>query len=95
MDPTHDVTRALIRSGRLVFNKDGKYLLPLFGFSQQRGLRRREEMTEALGKALHAEYGIEATYFSVLASIDPSAVPSYNGDFLDNRLFYNFWSDSL
>ncbi|MBY3088882.1 DUF4427 domain-containing protein [Rhizobium laguerreae] len=43
---------------------------------------------------MEAEFGVHATYFSVLGSDDPDRVPFYNGDELDNRKFYNFSDDA-
>jgi hypothetical protein len=93
VDPTHAVTRALLRRKRLLINRDGKYLLPAPHFNNTRGLRQREEMTKKLGAMFNSAFGVECGYFSVLNSDDPNKLPTYNDDFLDNRLFYNFWSD--
>ena len=95
IDNVHQVTRALLNTGNLVINHDGKYLLRLDEFFDDRSLRQREGMTMKLAALLNTTFGIESGYFSVLASGDPNALPSYNSDFLDNQLHYNFGHHGL
>jgi hypothetical protein len=95
VDNDHPVTRALLNTERAEVNRDGKYLMFPHAFSDSRSLAQREEMTRKLAAQVKAKFGLEAGYFSVLMSDDPNGVPSYNTDFLDNRMIYNFWSDGL
>lgn len=100
VDNTHRVTRAFVNCKEpedrdIVINGSGKYLIPLREFSDSRGLKNREEMTEELAKRLKSEFGIEAGYFSVLGRDDPNELPSFNTDFLDERMHYNFATDGL
>jgi hypothetical protein len=94
VDNDHPVTRALLNTDRAMVNKNGKYLMFPY-FSDSRSLGEREDMTKKLAADVKAKYGVECGYFSVLGSDDPDSVPSYNSDFLGNRMIYNFWSDSL
>ncbi|HEV2605638.1 MAG TPA: DUF4427 domain-containing protein [Microvirga sp.] len=89
-DTTHEVTRALLREGEITVTQVGKYLLDLHEFSDQRGMRQRQDMTLELARRLEARFGLTATYLSVLGKDDPDAVPFYNGDELDNEKFYNY-----
>ena len=89
-DTTHEVTRALLRVGEITVTRVGKYLVKLHAFSDERGMRQREQMTLELARRLHQRFGLAATYLSVLGKDDPDAVPFYNGDELDNEKFYNY-----
>lgn len=95
LDNLHDVTRALLRSDRLVINQEGKYLLRLPEFDMRRSLRQREDMAEDLAKRLGDKFNLESGYYSVLNSTDPNAYPYYNGDFSHNLSFYNNYFDGL
>lgn len=89
LDNTHDLTRSLMASGRVSVSTDGRYLAKLPEFSNKRDLRQLESMAEALARLVAEEFGVECGYFSVLGSDDYNEVPFYNGDYLDNRMFYN------
>ena len=95
VDNDHEVTRALLNTERVEVNGAGKYLMFPYAFSDSRSLAQREDMTKKLAAQVKAEFGLECGYFSVLMSDDPNGVPSYNTDFLDNRMIYNFWHDGL
>lgn len=92
-DNGHEMTRSLLRQGRARVTKAGKYIVDLDEFDRSRSLAQREDMTEALARRLETEFGVHATYLSVLISPDPDAIPFYNGDELDDRLFYNHSDD--
>ncbi|WP_200284402.1 DUF4427 domain-containing protein [Rhabdochromatium marinum] len=89
LDNTNIFTRALISHSRVTVSDSGKYLVHLYEFSDSRGLREREEMTEKLAQCIHEKYGVECGYFSVLNSENPNDVPFYNSDHLDNHMHYN------
>jgi hypothetical protein len=91
---SHEMTRALLKGGRARVTKAGKYIVDLDEFDASRGLAQREDMTETLAKRLETEFGVHATHLSVLNSSDPDAIPFYNGDELDDRLFYNHSHDN-
>jgi len=95
VDNAHPVTRALLRTERVVVNNAGKYLMWLDGFSDSRSLRQREEMTRRVAAEVNREFKLPAGYFSVLMPDDPNGVPSYNSDFSDNRLIYNYGLDGV
>ena len=92
-DNGHEMTRALLKQGRARVTKAGKYIVDLDEFDVSRGLAQREDMTETLAKRLETAFGVHATYLSVLNSSNPNAIPFYNGDELDDRLFYNHSDD--
>lgn len=89
IDNHHEMARALLKDERAFVNKEGKYLVPLYEFSDSRNLREREQMTQKLACRLKQEYNLQATYFSVLGFDDPDGFPFYNGDMLDDQKFYN------
>lgn len=89
LDNTHPLTRGLLMVGRVIVTRDGRYLANLPEFSAARSLRQREKMVSALGNRIADEYNIECGYFTVLNSQDPSEVPFYCDDHLDNRMYYN------
>lgn len=90
----HSLVRALVRLDALTINQDGRYLVELPEFDQDRPLRQREEMVKALAKQLKTKLGISASYFSVLGSHDPDDIPTYSDDLVADPLFYNFnWED--
>lgn len=93
LDNTHPLSRALLRAGEIVISRTGRYLvrLPTFG---DRALRQREEMTRSLAKWVNTKFDLPCTYFSVLGSEDPNAVPFYCDDVDDRGIFYNrAWCD--
>jgi hypothetical protein len=92
LDNMHPMARALVATGAACVNKEGKYLVRPTGWDERYDLRQREEMAGMLACRLSADVGLRANYFSVLGSDDPDAVPYYNGDELDDRLFYN-WNE--
>jgi hypothetical protein len=89
LDNTHDLTRSLMARGRVSVSKDGRYLAKLPELSSRRDLRQREGMVKALADLVAKEFGVECGYFSVLNSNDYDDLPFYNGDHIDNRMFYN------
>lgn len=89
VDNTHELTRALINNDELIVNEGGKYLFFPYGFSDDRSLRQRENMTQELANRISRQFSIEAGRFSVLLSDNPDGVPSYCSDHLDNRHHYN------
>ena len=93
LDNQHEMTRALVADGRVCVNKDGRYLVYLYEFSDSRHIWERGEMAEELAKCLNERYGLRSTYFSVLLTDDPDGVPFYCGDQLDDRNFFNFSND--
>lgn len=92
-DNLHKVTRALIRKELIEVNEEGKYLLRLSSFSDDRSLRQREDMATKLGAIFQEAYGITTGFFSVLNSDDINGHPYYNPDFSENLLFYNNYFD--
>jgi hypothetical protein len=91
-DPEHELTRALLQQDRAHVTREGKYVVDLLEFSD-RDLRQRESMTRQLARLVEQEFGVHATYLSVLGHDDPDGVPFYNGDELENRKFYNHSDD--
>jgi hypothetical protein len=89
LDNTSPFTRALLATRRVIVNNDGKYLAQIPEFTNSRGLRKKEEMTRALADKIKTEFGVECGYFSVSGHQDPSWVPFYNSDHIDNQMFYN------
>jgi hypothetical protein len=90
LDNMHPMTRALVAAGTVTVNREGKYLVPLTGGGGRHNLRQREQMTLDLATRLRTCKSLRATYFSVVGSYDPDGIPSYNGDEMDDRLFYNW-----
>jgi hypothetical protein len=89
LDNTHDLTRSLLFTGRVSVSKDGRYLAELPGFSSGRALRQREDMAKELAERIQQEFSVESGYFSVLGKMNYDEVPFYNGNHIDNRMFYN------
>ncbi|RBO90913.1 DUF4427 domain-containing protein [Pseudochrobactrum asaccharolyticum] len=89
LENTHPMVRALIAKGRITLNKDGKYLVPI-NATYGHNLQQREQFAIDIGVELKKHNGMRATYFSVLGKFDPDEVPFYNGDQLDDHLFYNW-----
>lgn len=83
------LTRALLHTERAFVSPDGRYLVPLYEFSDSRSLREREAMTSKLAEMVAAEFWAPCCYFSVLNSDDPSEVPFYAGGFDDGIGFFN------
>jgi hypothetical protein len=90
LDNSAPVTRALVKHNYAKVSLDGRYLVRLPKFSQNRGLRQREKMTQLLADKVAIEFELECGYFSVLNSTDFDKVPFYNGDHTDNNRYYNF-----
>jgi hypothetical protein len=88
-DNAAPLTRALLRAGRAFVSRDGRYLASLYEFSDSRGMRERQEMTERLADMVKKEFQTQSCYFSVLNSDNPTGVPFYAGDFDDEIGFFN------
>ncbi|MBN3083110.1 DUF4427 domain-containing protein [Pectobacterium polaris] len=88
-DGTSQLARALLRSGRVAVTSEGRYLAKLWEYSDSRGLRQRQVMTQQLAIQVLATFGVKCSYFSVQGSDNPSDLPSYSewGD--DNVPFLN------
>lgn len=95
VDNFHEATRALLNEGRIVVNDHGQYLVTLAEYDDSRSLRQRENMTKDLSKRISVEFGVSAGYFSVLGSDDYNKFPSYNDDYLDNNIHYNWYHYGL
>jgi len=94
LDNTHAMTRALVAAGDVRINKDGKYLIRMTRFAKAGfNLQEREALTRQMAGRLQAEFGLRADYFSVLGKEGANDVPFYNGDQLDDHLFYNWNRD--
>ncbi|ADC63719.1 DUF4427 domain-containing protein [Allochromatium vinosum] len=89
LDNTHDLTRSLLARRRVSVSRDGRYLAKLPEFGSRRDLRQRETMAKELARLVTQEFGLECGYFSLLGSEDYDDVPFYNGNHLENRMFYN------
>lgn len=90
LDGTHQFVRALLQTGRVVVNKEGRYLAKLPEFDINRGLDQREAMTLELAKKVKTVHCVQCTYFSVKDYYDPNLVPFFVGsDYLENKFFYN------
>lgn len=95
-DNRHPLVRALVRLDGVMVTKDGRYLVDLPEIDRSRPLRQREEMIESLCFKLKADLGVEASYYAVLDSTDPAAIPSYTDDIVVDPLFYNFnWGEDV
>lgn len=94
LDNTHAMTRALVAAGDVKINKDGKYLIRMTRFAKAGfNLQERQALTRQMAGRLQAEFGLRADYFSVLGKEGANDVPFYNGDQLDDHLFYNWNRD--
>lgn len=89
-DNRHPIVRALIRLGRAVVNGEGRYLVDLPLIDPSRPLRQRQEMIEEVARELFQNYKLPGTYFAVLNSWSPDAIPNYHNDDLADDFFYNF-----
>jgi hypothetical protein len=90
LDNTHAITRALVAAGTVKVNKHGKYLVRMTRFAKAGfNLEEREALTRQLAERLMVQFELRADYFSVLGKQGADDVPFYNGDQLDDHLFYN------
>lgn len=78
-DNSHPYVRALLKAGRVVVNRQGRYLATLDELGRGRDLRERQEIVKVLCKQLEQEHGVACSYFSVLNSWQPDDVPSFCG----------------
>jgi hypothetical protein len=78
-DNSHPYVRALLKAGRVVVNKSGRYLGTLDELGRGRDLRERQLIVKTLCKQLEQEYGVACSYFSVRDSWLPDDLPSYCG----------------
>ena len=78
-DNFHPYVRALLKGGRLVVNKSGRYLGRLNELGRGRDLRERQLIVKTLCKQLEEEHGVACSYFSVRYSWLPDDLPSYCG----------------
>lgn len=88
-DNTSLLTRALLKKGRVVVTKNGRYLANLVEISIHRALGDREKMTTQVAEKISAEFNLDSCYFSVLDSLNPNDVPFYAGYFDDDISFFN------
>lgn len=88
-DNKSPLTRALLKTNRAFVTENGRYLVNLYEFCDNRSLRQREEMTTQLAELVEQEFGIGSCYFSVLFSDDPMELPFYAGEFNDEISFFN------
>lgn len=85
----HPFARSMKACGRLIVNNDGRYLVPIYEFSDMCNLRQREKMTQRLAGNLGTQLGIDCGYFSMLGHEDPNGVPFYCDPPFDNDFVYN------
>lgn len=78
-DNSHSYVRALLKAGRLVITKHGRYLGTLDELGRGRDLRERQEIVKALCKQLKQEYRVACSYYSVLNSWLPDDSPNFCG----------------
>lgn len=78
-DNSHPYVRALMKGGRVVVNKSGRYLGTLDELGRGRDLRERQLIVKVLCKQLEEEHGVACSYFSVRDSWLPDDLPSYCG----------------
>lgn len=78
-DNSHPYVRALLKAGRVVVNKSGRYLGTLDELGRGRDLLERQLIVKVLCKQLEEEYGVPCSYFSVRDSWLPDDLPSYCG----------------
>ncbi|WP_156894912.1 DUF4427 domain-containing protein [Janthinobacterium sp. 1_2014MBL_MicDiv] len=88
-DGTSLLVRSLIKKKRIFVTKDGRYLAHLYGYSDGRSLRQRQNMTEQLAQRVKAQFNVDCCYFSVLNSDDPDEVPFHAGIEDDDIPFFN------
>lgn len=78
-DNAHPYVRALLKGGRVVVNKSGRYLGMLNELGRGRDLRERQMIVKTLCNQLEQEHGVACSYFSVRDSWQPDDLPSYCG----------------
>lgn len=78
-DNTHRYVRALIKTGRVKVNGQGRYLASLDELDPDRDLRERQDITVELSKQLQERFGIRSSYFAALDSQCPDDFPTYCG----------------
>jgi hypothetical protein len=79
LDNTHPYVRALVKSGRVVVNKQGRYLGKLVELNCDRDLRERQNIVKALCEQLQEAHGVVCSYYSVRNSWHPDDDPAYCG----------------
>jgi len=79
LDNTHPYVRALVKSGRVVVNKTGRYLGKLVELNCDRDLRARQNIVEVLCEQLQEAHGVVCSYYSVRNSWHPDDDPAYCG----------------
>lgn len=75
----HPYVRALLKAGRVVVNKSGRYLGTLDELGRGRDLGERQQIVKVLCQQLEQEHGVACSYFSVRDSWQPDDLPSYCG----------------
>ena len=78
-DNSHPYVRALLKTGRVMVNHQGRYLATLDELGRGRDLRERQGIVKILCKQLEQEHGVACSYFSVLNSWQPDDLPSFCG----------------
>lgn len=78
-DNTHPYVRGLLKAGRVVVNKLGRYIATLDELDRRRDLRERQNIVKVLCEQLHREHGVVCCYFSVLNSCRPDDEPNFCG----------------
>nr|WP_247602660.1 DUF4427 domain-containing protein [Providencia rettgeri] len=87
---TSELTRALLNTGRFFVSTDGRYLANLPEFSSLIDLQKREDMVSTLSELVNNKFGTSSCYFSVLNSNNPSDVPFYVDNKIDDNIpFFN------
>lgn len=75
----HLYVRGLLKAGRVVVNKLGRYLATLDELDSLRDLGERQGIVTDLCKQLQQEFGVACSYFLVLNSTCPDEQPSFCG----------------
>ncbi|UWF47871.1 DUF4427 domain-containing protein [Pseudomonas sp. N3-W] len=78
-DNSHPYVRALLKAGRVLVSKSGRYPGTLDELGRGRDLRERQQIVKILCKQLKQEHGVACSYFSVRDSWLPDDLPSYCG----------------
>lgn len=87
-DNESELVRALIASKRLIVSTEGRYLLDISRFASFPD-DFEEYYCKEIAKTLEAEFGVNASYFTVRGSTNCDELPYYT-DFLDeDHPFYN------
>ncbi|VVQ25969.1 hypothetical protein PS928_06290 [Pseudomonas fluorescens] len=76
---THPYVRALLKAGRVVVNKEGRYLGNLDELDRYRDLKEREKIVKTLCQQLEVEHGVACCYYSVRNSWRPDGLPFFCG----------------